>query len=168
MANAIRARYRETERVANREKKTYAEGQTGAGNRINGRGRAALSKNGVENVSTRAIIAEAEGVGTDVYLYRLFGNKENLLLRTFLREDEKLVDEVMKRSDVLWESSLPSGTGSGISGIRSGCGSRSRTRKPVCFSTGTTIARFAGNRRNRGISRFARRLRKNGRRSFRA
>ena len=68
-----------------------------------------VSKNGVENVSTRAIIAEAEGVGTDVYLYRLFGNKENLLLRTFLREDEKLVDEVMKRSDVLWESSLPSG-----------------------------------------------------------
>ena len=66
-----------------------------------------VSRIGVENVSTRAIIAEADGVGTDVYLYRLFGNKENLLLQTFLREDAKLIDEVLKRSDVLWEFSIP-------------------------------------------------------------
>lgn len=66
-----------------------------------------VSKNGVENLSTRAIVAEAEGVGTDVYLYRLFGSKENLLLQTFLREDRKLIEEVLRRIDVLREISLP-------------------------------------------------------------
>lgn len=66
-----------------------------------------VSKNGVENLSTRAIIAEADGVSTDVYLYRLFGSKENLLLQTFLREDRKLIEEIQKRAEVMREVSLP-------------------------------------------------------------
>ncbi len=65
------------------------------------------ARSGIENVSVRTVIAEAEGVGTDVYLYRLFGGKENLLSEAFLRADRRLAHETERRSAVLWENSLP-------------------------------------------------------------
>lgn len=65
------------------------------------------ARGGIESVSVRTIIAEAEGVGTDTYLYRLFGSKEKLLSDTFLREDKKLAMETERRSAVLWEENLP-------------------------------------------------------------
>lgn len=65
------------------------------------------AKGGIESVSVRAVIAEAEGVGTDVYLYRLFGGKENLLSEAFLRSDRRLAHETERRSAVLWEDGLP-------------------------------------------------------------
>lgn len=65
------------------------------------------ARGGIEGVSVRTVVTEAEGVGTDTYLYRLFGSKEKLLSDTFLREDRKLALETERRSSVLWESNLP-------------------------------------------------------------
>lgn len=39
--------------------------------------------NGIENLSTRIIADTAPGICGDVYIYNIFGNKENLLLETF-------------------------------------------------------------------------------------
>ena len=62
---------------------------------------------GIESVSVRTVVAEASGVSTDLYLYRLFGGKEQLLSDAFLREDRRLSEEVFWRSDSLFESNLP-------------------------------------------------------------
>ena len=65
------------------------------------------ARDGIENVSVRTIVAEAEGIATDACLYRLFGGKEKLMSDTFLREDRKLALEAERRSSVLWEKNLP-------------------------------------------------------------
>lgn len=65
------------------------------------------AKGGIESVSVRTVVAEAEGVGTDVYLYRLFGGKETLLSEAFLRADRRLAQETERRTTVLWEDGLP-------------------------------------------------------------
>ena len=65
------------------------------------------AKGGIENVSVRTIIAEADGVSTDTYLYHLFGSKEKLMSDAFRREDKKLAVETERRSSVLWETNLP-------------------------------------------------------------
>ena len=65
------------------------------------------AEGGIERISVRTVIAEAEGVSTDVYLYRLFGGKEKLLSDAFLREDKRLAEETERRSSVLWEENLP-------------------------------------------------------------
>lgn len=64
------------------------------------------AKSGIENLPTRVIADTAEGVCGDVYIYTIFGNKENLLLETFLREDEKYASVFKQSINVLWENSI--------------------------------------------------------------
>lgn len=65
------------------------------------------AKGGIESVSIRATVAEADGVGSDASLYRLFGGKAGLLTEAFLRSDRRLALETERRSAVLWETDRP-------------------------------------------------------------
>lgn len=64
------------------------------------------AESGIENLSTRIIADTAPGVSGDVYIYNIFGSKENLLLETFLREDAKYAEVFEKSSSVLWETGM--------------------------------------------------------------
>lgn len=64
------------------------------------------AKSGIENLSTRTIVAEADGVSTDVYIYTIFGSKDNLLLEAFLREDARYADAFEQNSSILWETGI--------------------------------------------------------------
>lgn len=61
---------------------------------------------GIENLSTRTIADMAEGISGDVYIYTIFGSKENLLYETFLREDARYARVFEQSVAVLWEKGM--------------------------------------------------------------
>lgn len=63
-----------------------------------------IAQNGLDKATTKAI-SNATGIN-EVYIYRLFENKENLLQRAFEHLDEQLLDKCLLHIDVMYMTEM--------------------------------------------------------------
>lgn len=63
-----------------------------------------IANEGLDKTTTKAIVS---GTGiNEVYIYRHFADKEDLLAKVFIELDEELADETMKNVSVFYDTSL--------------------------------------------------------------
>ena len=67
-----------------------------------------IGNNGIEKATTKAICKDAEL--NEVYIYRLYGSKEQLFIDVYSFLDEEFVNSLLKNFDILVDDSLDNNT----------------------------------------------------------